>query len=824
MRGREAKAVLSLLAILALVLTFTFIEYAPTTTDYSIYNYGWNGLSKITELGSKILTDYESLSDLGNDTAILLIPQKELSRDEIEALTEYLLRGGLVIVADDTGIINDALNKLIGGIRITNLTVLDPAFKYRSQLIPKINITIDNTSLVAYANVPSSLDIISDAWVVIGTSSKFSYLDLNNNLTKEIEEPQGPFPIIAYASCGSGKIFVIADSDIFINSMMELGNNLLLKLIVSNRTLFLDVSHLRLSPLDRVKLGIFTVKEKVHELTLVTILVALSVVASLVQTPWVGRPKPVLYFSSLYIAAFAALYAFLSKTPTSLVFTLTPLLVMAGNTRLSTSLIAVTILYLGRDPLFLMSMLPMIALYPLNFNPTLRVGDLREFLGTAAQNVVKVIVVLIPSILLSPTSLLAYILIAFSLITWCLGKYLELGKVSIEPPREDVIAIVGKRISIDFGIRSKTPIRIYVLTKGYVKVHEVQGETLLTVPYTSVRLGYQDLLVSVVTEDLDGLAVRRFRYVIKVNVVPSVKVAIKIVETGLKGIIEVIGGPLGGAYSGRTLKAGRGGTGFGIRGAGLGGEVGAEVIRGVRYVRIHPRAQLKKRRGEYFGTRYYVPGDDIKMIHWKKSASKGELVVKEFVVGGVSGGGGGAGGLVMFIDLIASSPEELDRLAYTSLATLVKKAVTGPEDEVVTFFVLPNDRLEIIHGRAIDVLAAIVNMFKKRNIYTEFNYISMGKALSHEKLVKLMEMDISLVKAAKKVSEKFTNRILGILSTLRINSPVTFTIINGKPTAFRYSYLKYKLSELGHQYVAPKVLTLQELREATQRLLTVMAY
>ncbi|RLG83601.1 MAG: hypothetical protein DRO18_07770, partial [Thermoprotei archaeon] len=260
---REAKAVLSLLAILTLALTFMFIEYAPTTTDYSIYNYGWNGLSKITELGSKILTDYESLSDLGNDTAILLIPQKELSRDEIEALTEYLLRGGLVIVADDTGIINDALNKLIGGIRITNLTVLDPAFKYRSQLIPKINITIDNTSLVAYANVPSSLDIISDAWVVIGTSSKFSYLDLNNNLTKEIEEPQGPFPIIAYASCGSGKIFVIADSDIFINSMMELGNNLLLKLIVSNRTLFLDVSHLRLSPLDRVKLGIFTVKEKV---------------------------------------------------------------------------------------------------------------------------------------------------------------------------------------------------------------------------------------------------------------------------------------------------------------------------------------------------------------------------------------------------------------------------------------------------------------------------------------------------------------------------------------------------------------------------------
>ena len=178
----------------------------------------------------------------------------------------------------------------------------------------------------------------------------------------------------------------------------------------------------------------------------------------------------------------------------------------------------------------------------------------------------------------------------------------------------------------------------------------------------------------------------------------------------------------------------------------------------------------------------------------------------------------------MFIDLIASSPEELDRLAYTSLATLVKKAVTGPEDEVVTFFVLPNDRLEIIHGRAIDVLAAIVNMFKKHNIYTEFNYVSMGKALSHEKLVKLLEMDISLVRVAKKVSEKFTNRILGILNTLGINSPITFTIINGRPTAFRYSYLKFRLSELGHQYVAPKVLTLQELREATQRLLTVMAY
>jgi hypothetical protein len=66
----------------------------------------------------------------------------------------------------------------------------------------------------------------------------------------------------------------------------------------------------------------------------------------------------------------------------------------------------------------------------------------------------------------------------------------------------------------------------------------------------------------------------------------------------------------------------------------------------------------KAQRGDYSGVREYEPGDNPKMIHWKKSLRRElleDLYVKIYSAEQV-GGGGGAGTRVILADLTGSKP------------------------------------------------------------------------------------------------------------------------------------------------------------------------
>ncbi len=80
---------------------------------------------------------------------------------------------------------------------------------------------------------------------------------------------------------------------------------------------------------------------------------------------------------------------------------------------------------------------------------------------------------------------------------------------------------------------------------------------------------------------------------------------------------------------------------------------------------------LPSRRGEYYGTRFYVPGDDVTCIHWKKSVGKRRLIVKEYRR---------AGGerLIVLADLTAVSYEELDELVYKLLSSIIAETLRNP--------------------------------------------------------------------------------------------------------------------------------------------------
>jgi hypothetical protein len=66
------------------------------------------------------------------------------------------------------------------------------------------------------------------------------------------------------------------------------------------------------------------------------------------------------------------------------------------------------------------------------------------------------------------------------------------------------------------------------------------------------------------------------------------------------------------------------------RGVSSGDEVVNEIAALMAGPSVYTPALRRRRIGEYVSARLYVPGDDPRTIHWKKSLKLQELVVKEY--------------------------------------------------------------------------------------------------------------------------------------------------------------------------------------------------
>jgi hypothetical protein len=145
-----------------------------------------------------------------------------------------------------------------------------------------------NSSIIANVtsivlNHASSLNDTSDS-TVVAYSSTFSFRDVNGDGSWNNNEPNGPFPIIAYNELGQGIVVAIADPSPMINGMIGLDDNLQLVNNVVNvqggsTKIFVDQSHLPKEPLDDAKANIAaaygTVSSPVGTLSLIAVILIL---------------------------------------------------------------------------------------------------------------------------------------------------------------------------------------------------------------------------------------------------------------------------------------------------------------------------------------------------------------------------------------------------------------------------------------------------------------------------------------------------------------------------------------------------------------------
>ncbi len=277
------------LTLVIIVSMLTLIWFFPPNGDFRVDNPSWNGLSTLNSKDKLTVIDtFDNLPANPKGTALLLVPYEPFSDTELSQLKNYVSNGGTLAILDDYGYGNQVLSGVGLKMRFTGVPMLDPLYNYKDKWMPKTT-DFSNASIVANVNSivlnhASSLNNTSDA-TVVAYSSTFSFLDINGDGSWNNNEPNGPFPVIAYNPVGQGIVIAISDPSLMINGMLGLDDNLqfvnnVVSIQSSNPKIFVDQSHLPKEPLDEAKANIAAVygavASPVGTLSLIAVILVLS--------------------------------------------------------------------------------------------------------------------------------------------------------------------------------------------------------------------------------------------------------------------------------------------------------------------------------------------------------------------------------------------------------------------------------------------------------------------------------------------------------------------------------------------------------------------
>lgn len=806
---------LSLIVMVVIVLLALF--YIPTNTSYSIFNDNWNGLSRIVELGGTPLLDYESLFENPSSKALLIISQKNFTEEETSTLIDFIRKGGYVIVLSEH---DNLLLDRLGGIRIIDLPVLDSLYYYKSFSLPVAKALLNNTNISILLNIPKSLEV-DNKWTPFIITSRYSFTDINGNGTFDSFEERKSHVIGAYRRLGLGKVFVIADLDVFINSMLELYNNSnLIQLLRNGRELCIDLKHIDLSPVDNLKTTIYFMETRLPRIAELLLVLAIAVGYYLLVVRREGGvdEEKVLRrygFAVLYISLLAVI-TLLFEFDYILVLYIVALSLLFVLRNIDMGLVVLTsmIMYLSRTPLILSSILPLIIVYPLLYYK--QEGLEISFLGPTSTHALRVLSLLLPIAIMRPIELIPVSLLILSVLIWSTREYLSTGKVLVSKPKGVIEAVLNEEVEVLVNIKSTSKVYVRLDYLNRSEEIEVQGDTLIAIPLVFSRLGYHRVDVDLELRGLNRFSRRYDRIVISVNVIPSIRKLLRIIESSIG--ITAPGGGLG-AITGRGPVGeapGEGARGKAVEGRSRG--VSRPSIVRIRF--IGEGLSSRSVRGEYYGVREFVPGDNPRNIHWKKSLAKGELVVKEFSSG--LSGAGGTGSIILFADLISSSVSEFDKLSYRLLTLVLRYAAINPYGELVLFLTLPDNSMEVLRGEARSILVELYKLFKRELIYVDHEYYSMSGRLSEEEVEAIMARSNSVLNLLKRVNAQFYASILTVLGRLGFDNPTYYTVIHGRPTSFKYSILRYLLGKLGYVYVEEPRVSFREASMYTSVLASVL--
>ena len=245
---------------------------ATTTIAFGPYTTSWEGTSDLRSMADDderelIIGDNGSVYDdveANGTLAVVLSPAEPYDRSDREAVAQFVERGGTLIVAEAYGPHgNDLLDWLNTTSRVhgdplrdeTNYDVT-PAFPETGPATP--HPYVNDTDTVVF-NHGTALETDPDETTVLLTSSPFSYLDHDRDGQLGDGDELAVHPVATVEAIGDGHVLVIGDPSVFINVMLDRGDNrvLLAAILDDHERVLVDVSHAGdLPPLAIVLLAI----------------------------------------------------------------------------------------------------------------------------------------------------------------------------------------------------------------------------------------------------------------------------------------------------------------------------------------------------------------------------------------------------------------------------------------------------------------------------------------------------------------------------------------------------------------------------------------
>lgn len=231
--------------LLALASASTLL---PTQDDFDPSNPYWNGYLEFSRIVNMSTLDV-MVHKLDPKATVLFVigPSSNITEERVDAWRRFAEDGGILVLMDESGGVNYALELLGLQVRVDGRRMLDAVFYYNGWRIPKIMdvrssaFTVNVSAIVM--DIPSILNVTgyNPGLRVLAYSSSFSFLDLDGDGAPSRDEPAGPFPVAAELAYGEGRIILFSDSSLFINSVLGLGDNLrLLRNIVEGRLAVAD--------------------------------------------------------------------------------------------------------------------------------------------------------------------------------------------------------------------------------------------------------------------------------------------------------------------------------------------------------------------------------------------------------------------------------------------------------------------------------------------------------------------------------------------------------------------------------------------------------
>ena len=222
------KAAFWVAGIVLLAAAFLLVVHlSANNLEFSRYNTGWNGTSQFfSGLDRHRYTEITEPAQLAayRDNALLLIiaPGHSPTTQEIAAYRHFLDQGNTILLADDFGTGTAILEGLESRITVLpgNLSSVDRAYADSYSVVVY---RVTNTSPVQRVttlvlNRPAPLEGGKSLMV----TSILSWIDANGDRRINSNEMLGKFSVIAEDDIGRGRLVVLSDPSIFINSMQDL--------------------------------------------------------------------------------------------------------------------------------------------------------------------------------------------------------------------------------------------------------------------------------------------------------------------------------------------------------------------------------------------------------------------------------------------------------------------------------------------------------------------------------------------------------------------------------------------------------------------------